>query len=221
MPLFDELLVFRDADPSSAAVNMAIDEALLEFSSVPSVRFYQWQRPSLSFGYFGRFSDVSEFRGERDLVRRWTGGGIVLHGQDLTYSIILPAQNRAELPDSKIIYRDVHRALRKALVASGIPASLTGVASPLGSASCFATPVAADVMLDGHKIAGAAHRRSKLGLLHQGSIQNVALPPDYAGRFAAELAASLQPQALGPELYRRAGELARDKYARKEWLERR
>src|ERR1700752_2708012 len=106
MRLFDEVLVFCDADPSSAPLNMAIDEALLEFSLVPSVRVYQWQRPALSFGYFGRFSDVSEFRGERDLVRRWTGGGIVLHGQDLTYSIILPAQNRAELPDSKIIYRD-------------------------------------------------------------------------------------------------------------------
>ncbi len=221
MRLFDELLVFHDVQPSPAAVNMALDEALLECSSVPSLRFYQWQRDSLSFGYFGRFSEVAQFAGERDLVRRWTGGGIVLHGQDLTYSIVLPGCNRTSSPDSKLIYLEVHRALSEALAASGVPADLTEHAAPSPSSACFSSPVVADVMLNGRKIAGAAHRRSKLGLLHQGSIQNVALAAGFPARFTAQLSRVARTEILAPELYRRAEELAVEKYGRKEWLERR
>ena len=72
---------------------MAIDEALLEAVTIPSIRFYRWNSPALSFGYFGKFSDVAEYATERDLVRRWTGGGIVFHGDDLTYSIVIPASD--------------------------------------------------------------------------------------------------------------------------------
>ena len=74
-------------------MNMAIDEALLETAVVPSIRFYRWHSPALSFGYFGKFSDVAIYAAERDLVRRWTGGGIVFHGDDLTYSIVIPASD--------------------------------------------------------------------------------------------------------------------------------
>jgi lipoate-protein ligase A len=76
-------------------MNMAIDEALLESLTLPAVRFYRWQSPALSFGYFGRFADVASYQSERDLVRRWTGGGIVFHGEDLTYSILIPANDAA------------------------------------------------------------------------------------------------------------------------------
>ena len=86
--LFATLAVYKDSQLHSAAMNMAIDEALLESATVASIRFYGWHSPALSFGYFGRFSDVAIYAGERDLVRRWTGGGIVFHGDDLTYSIV-------------------------------------------------------------------------------------------------------------------------------------
>ncbi len=93
MSIFAALDVYHDIAPRSAAMNMAIDEALLESARVPSVRFYRWQSPALSFGYFGRFADVADYADERDLVRRWTGGGIVFHGEDLTYSIVIPAND--------------------------------------------------------------------------------------------------------------------------------
>src|SRR5436189_4258680 len=83
--LFAALNIYQDA-AHSAAMNMAIDEALLEHAKIPLIRFYRWYSPALSFGYFGRFSDVAEHADVRDLVRRWTGGGIVFHGDDLTYS---------------------------------------------------------------------------------------------------------------------------------------
>ncbi|MDQ2919081.1 MAG: octanoyltransferase, partial [Verrucomicrobiota bacterium] len=85
-----ELHVYHDREPRAAAINMALDEALFEYATVPLLRFYSWARPSLSFGYFGLFAEVADQIQERDIVRRWTGGGIVLHGTDLTYSVILP-----------------------------------------------------------------------------------------------------------------------------------
>ncbi len=91
MSIFAALNVYHDIAPRSAAMNMAIDEALLESAAAPSIRFYRWESPALSFGYFGRFADVADKASECDLVRRWTGGGIVFHGEDLTYSIVIPA----------------------------------------------------------------------------------------------------------------------------------
>jgi lipoate-protein ligase A len=102
--LFASLDVYREAGAHSAAMNMAIDEALLEFVTIPLIRFYRWQLPALSFGYFGRFTNVASYQCERDLVRRWTGGGIVFHGQDLTYSLVIPASDTAFTESSISIY---------------------------------------------------------------------------------------------------------------------
>src|SRR5437667_6392937 len=117
--LFAALEVCHDCTPRSAAMNMAIDEALLEAAKVPSIRFYSWQSPALSFGYFGKFADVANYATERDLVRRWTGGGIVFHGEDLTYSIVIPASDAAFSDSSMLIYEKIHCSLRDALTANG------------------------------------------------------------------------------------------------------
>src|SRR5206468_167708 len=99
--------------------NMAIDEALLEHATVASIRFYRWHSPALSFGYFGRFADVGRYAAERELVRRWTGGGTVFHGNDLTYSIVIPANDAAFAESSMSIYEKIHRALADALAETG------------------------------------------------------------------------------------------------------
>src|SRR6266542_4651423 len=109
--------IYYEDDKHSAAMNMAIDEALLDSVAVSSIRFYRWRSPALSFGYFGRFADVADYAVERDLVRRWTGGGIVFHGEDLTYSIVIPANDPVFAESSMSIYETVHRALSHALIA--------------------------------------------------------------------------------------------------------
>ena len=172
MPIFAKLEICRDATPRAAAVNMAIDEALLETAKVPSIRFYRWNSPALSFGYFGKFADVANYAPRRDLVRRWTGGGIVFHGDDLTYSIVIPANDPAFSESSMLIYEKIHCALCSALLANGERAELAPVAGVVdaGAAiidhgySCFANPVRADVMVNGRKVAGAAQRRTRAGL---------------------------------------------------------
>ena len=220
MPLVDAMHVYASGERHSAAMNMAIDEALLQTAAVPALRFYGWSEPSISFGYFGQYAEVASQRPQRNLVRRWTGGGIVFHGDDLTYSLVLPAAVAARFRSSRIIYSEVHGAIREALGAT-LPVALASSAAPKVSEACFANAVEADVLLDGRKIAGAAQRRTRAGLLHQGSIQYDRLPPDFRDRFAAALCPSFQRASLSDELLREAQSTAERKYSTVEWLQRR
>jgi len=233
--LFASLDVYREAGAQSAAMNMAIDEALLEFVTIPQIRFYRWQFPALSFGYFGRFANVARYQCERDLVRRWTGGGIVFHGQDLTYSLVIPASDTAFAESAMSIYEKIHRALCDALSETGQPAVVAADAdrgpgsatvatrTGIGDAgySCFANPVRADVMIDGRKIAGAAQRRTRRGLLQQGSIQGIEFGNSLAEQFAQALSTNCCERKVDEEILNRAGELADQKYGTEGWLRKR
>lgn len=226
--VFGVLDTYREACAYSAAMNMAIDEAMLEYATVPAIRFYRWRSPALSFGYFGRFADVASYQRERDLVRRWTGGGIVFHGEDLTYSLVIPISDAAFAESSMSIYEKIHRALRHALNETGQRAvvaagadrgGVTGVDAP--GYYCFARAVRADVIVDGRKVAGAAQRRTRCGLLQQGSIQGVDFENDLAQRFIQALSAASSERKLDDAILNRARELAEQKYGTEAWLQRR
>jgi len=223
--IFTGLDVYHDFTLRSAATNMAIDEALLEVAKVPSIRFYRWKSPALSFGYFGKFADVADYAAERDLVRRWTGGGIVFHGDDLTYSIVIPASAPVFAESSMSIYENVHRALCNALIATGQRAAVAGVVDPGAGVNdaghCFANPVRADLLVNGRKIAGAAQRRTRAGLLQQGSIQHVNLGNGLAERFAKELSTKCSERKIDNDVLTRAGELAKQRYGTESWLRKR
>lgn len=221
MPVFDQLDVYHDPTPRSAALNMAVDEALLESSTKPLIRFYRWDHRALSFGYFGKFADVAEHATQRDLVRRWTGGGIVFHGEDLTYTLVIPASLRHLHTSSKSVYAAVHTALCDALLRRGCRAELATEEAPPISEACFARPVVADVTVNGRKVAGAAHRRTRSGLLHQGSIQAVDLSDDFGSTFADALSRRCEERSFDPQLLDRAHQIAESKYARASWLQRR
>ena len=229
--LFAHLTIYHDENPHSAAMNMAIDEALLETAVGPTIRFYRWRSPALSFGYFGKFSDVAIYAAERDLVRRWTGGGIVFHGDDLTYSIVIPASDPVFDESSIAIYEKIHRALADALNGVGERAVVAGGVDPGGIAlskhaaasgyNCFANPVRADVMINGRKIAGAAQRRTRRGLLQQGSIQGITTNTDLAEKFAQALSTNCSEFEISEEVFQRARELAQQKYGTESWLRKR
>src|SRR5262249_50900052 len=218
--LFAHLTIYHEERPHPAAINMAIDEALLETVVVPTIRFYRWQSPALSFGYFGKFSNVAIYAPERDLVRRWTGGGIVFHGDDVTYSIVIPSSDPTFDESSIVIYEKIHHALADALNGVGERAVVAGNVDPggialwrhaAGSASgynCFANPVLADLMMDGRKIAGAAQRRTGRGLLQQGSIQGVTMNTALAEKFAQTLSANCSEFEVNEQIFQRAQELA-------------
>ncbi len=145
---------------------MAVDEALLREVRQPVLRLYEWNVPAVSLGYF----QPADLAGERPFIRRYTGGGLVDHAHDITYTVVLPRAHpwmELSAPDS---YCMVHRGVQAALAACKIESDLTPEASTAESESCFAKPVRFDVMTAGHKVSGAAQRRTREGLLHQGSI---------------------------------------------------
>jgi lipoyl(octanoyl) transferase len=218
---FDMLDVYFDEALHSAALNMAVDEALLETATTPTIRFYGWAEPAVSFGYFGKFYEAAEAGPGRDLVRRWTGGGIVLHGTDLTYSVIVPATNHYLIRSPLDLYADVHAAIRETLLEDGANAVLASIVSPKISDECFANPVRSDILIDGKKVAGAAQRRTRKGLLQQGSIQYPILGNDFAARFAHKLCPAARRLKFSPDLLESARRLAFVKYGTQEWLRRR
>jgi lipoate-protein ligase A len=210
-------LDFIDDEMRSASSNMALDQALLETCVRPTLRIYGWKRPSLSFGYFGRYIEAEECAAGRELVRRWTGGGIVLHGEDLTYALIVPA-DRAGLGSTTIrIYQLVHEGLCLGLRRLGLSVDLLQQPAPKVSEACFANPVRFDLVCDGRKIAGAAQRRTKQGLLQQGSVQIGLERPLLSRVFAESLARSISPVLVSEDVLQRAAHLAETRYSTNGW----
>ncbi len=182
--LCEELDVIFDS-AHDGATNMSIDERLLHTVTRPTLRFYSWAQPTVSIGYFARIEDAGRLAKGLPVVRRCTGGGLVFHGtgEDLTYSLSMPRSWL--LLSSKAIYRSVHEGLIAAFHEIGLQGChLYGAATSPGSV-CFQNPVRDDVVHEGRKIAGAAQRRTRLGILHQGSILG---PAKLLPRFAHALA---------------------------------
>lgn len=200
-------------------MHMAVDEALFVHAGRAVLRFYRWRQPAISFGYFGSYAEAVAEGPGHEIVRRWTGGGMVLHGEDLTYSLVLPRHGDRPLPPARVVYFRVHDAIRRALapLATGF---LAADDAPRQSAACFANAVRADVLIAGRKIAGAAQRRTRSGLLHQGSIQFERLPAHFSSTFASLLCAKPANFLPGCHLLSVAEELAARKYGCAAWLQR-
>jgi lipoyl(octanoyl) transferase len=217
--LFGNLREVLDPEPHAAALNMAIDEALLAGATEPLLRIYRWSTPTVSFGYFGKHEEIAAAWPRRELVRRWTGGGVVPHGDDVTYSLLVPAGYPIAKQGPLESYQVIHEALARWFAAKGIGASLTAGA-PKVSEECFANPAPHDVLAGGHKIAGAAQRRTRLGLLHQGSIQHVPGIDRWRDSLSAAFSAQVQARPIAAEEIEAAKLLVESKYGREDWLRR-
>jgi lipoate-protein ligase A len=198
---------------------MALDEALFWSCDRPTLRCYRWLRPSISFGYFSEWDVVFERHPDRDLVRRWTGGGIVEHGKDFTYSLSLPANET--LPKSRDLYRLVHESIAETIRPNGQSLEIAVVPDANRSDACFDRAVEFDLKLNNLKIAGAAIRRHRAGLLLQGSIQRVHLPRDFGQRLACRLSGEVHLSVPGQAVIESARRLATQKYSSTEWNRRR
>lgn len=168
-----------------AAGNMAIDFLLLQRypeADVARFRHYGWRMPSVTFGYSQKWEEVSSSsEPEREFCRRPTGGGVVDHSADWTYSLIIPRRHSLYGQPATLAYYLVHRALLDALLAQNKDVTLQSADDAKGSSKpglCFAQPEPNDVMHRStlEKIAGAALKRNKSGLLFQGSVSRLSLP---------------------------------------------
>jgi lipoyl(octanoyl) transferase len=215
----------------AAAFNMAMDEALLESMprlQKPALRFYGWTEDAASFGYFQKFSDVERATFLRPLVRRPTGGGLVPHDADWTYSLTFPTNHEWYSTSAVESYRRVHEWIQAAFAELKIVTELAPCCRKSEPGQCFVGYEKFDVLWHGKKIAGAAQRRNKLGLLIQGSVQPPPLAMERADWQAAMQRAGAQK--FGAEwskwepdgaISARVSELAAEKYSQKSYNEKR
>jgi len=205
---------------SPAAANMAADESLLRHAQAPVLRIYGWEEACVSIGYFQQASVVAA---GTPFVRRYTGGGLVEHGKDLTYTLVLPANHPLTEAGTLPSYRAIHEGVASAMRAAGVDCALATAQPKKDHASCFLKPVPADVLnAKGTKLAGAAQRRTKQGCLHQGSILlSGPIPPQLPKILPEHLARVLGISWAVAERTREEKELAKkllcERYSTREW----
>lgn len=203
---------------------MALDEALFAWSSrtgAAALRVYLWNGAATTVGYF----EASRPGLPPGTVRRFTGGGLVEHGEDLTFALALPRNCEAACAPAAERYRWVHEALALVLGAEGLPLVLDGTGRPTGGGPCFAHPVESDLLdaRTGRKLGGGAQRRSRGAVLHQGSLRLPSGLRDprapWVERFCGEI--GRERRDLAPDeidaLLGEGARLERERYATEPW----
>ncbi|MED4530682.1 biotin/lipoate A/B protein ligase family protein [Metabacillus fastidiosus] len=181
-----EVWRFIDSGQCSPAYNMALDEALLEWHSEgkipPTIRFYGWDPPTLSVGYFQKVEKEINMEAVKKyglgFVRRPTGGRGVLHDMELTYSVIV-SEEHPEMPKTVTeAYRVISEGILEGFKNLGLDAYFAiprteeekqGLKNPR-SAVCFDAPSWYELVVEGRKVAGSAQTRQKGVILQHGSI---------------------------------------------------
>ncbi len=157
-----------------------MDQAILEHigrgEAIPTVRLYAWDPPCLSLGQAQPFADVDIARLEErgwDVVRRPTGGRAILHTDEITYSIIAPAEEPRVAGSILESYNRLSVALLGAVKALGLPVEIKEDAGPSRETPnpvCFEVPSAYEITVNGKKLIGSAQARRKEGVLQHGSL---------------------------------------------------
>ncbi len=224
---------------SGAAENMAVDFLLLQrypTPTAPRFRHYNWRSPAHTFGFGQKIAFVRESLAADlpcDLCRRPTGGGIVDHRHDWTYALVVPRGHALYDSRASQSYRVVHECLAAALgqpavVKTACEPSADGEPCAPGPGVCFQRAELCDVIntATGAKIAGAAQKRNKHGLLFQGSIEKRSVHgvdwETFGHSFTERLALALgtPPEEVPwPEFPEHESEGLTEQYASPEWLE--
>jgi lipoate-protein ligase A len=168
-----------DSGPMDAFLNMAVDEALaigVREGMAPTLRFYSWERPSVSIGCFQKAEELDlAYLNNAGIpfVRRPTGGRALLHGLELTYSFSAGTGEGAFSGGLLESYRKLSSALSLALRALGLDTEARlhrqhprAPRSPL----CFQSTSYGEITVEGRKVVGSAQKRWQTAMLQQGSM---------------------------------------------------
>ena len=175
--------------PADGVWNMSVDQMLLRNADQAGeafVRFYGWQTPVLSLGYFQPIAERQSHAASLDcpVVRRASGGGAIVHDQEITFSIALPSANRWSKKNNEL-YRTIHGGIVNFLRSHGINAAeyekhVNDSGGENGQTVhsdnseraflCFERRTDGDIVVDGHKVGGSAQRRSRKAILQHTSL---------------------------------------------------
>ena len=170
MEALKKLQLWMDPVARGGPEAMAVDEWLLENVKMPLLRIYRWDGDWASVGYFGKIAQARQAISRVRWVRRWTGGGTVDHRLAWTYTLVIPNVEKLARVRGGESYYGIHGALAEVFTGEGASVSLSEGQGETGAALCFENPVSHDLIgAGGEKLAGAGQRRTRNGLLHQGS----------------------------------------------------
>jgi lipoate-protein ligase A len=175
-------LRFILCDAADGFRNMAEDEVLLEECerghTAGALRVYQWDPPAVSLGYSQseQLIDVEKcLVAGLNVVRRITGGGAVLHSEEITYCFVVRREllNRSLWPRqfARLVGAAVVRGLREVGVVAVLSSGGEGAETRDGSSPlCFTLATENEVAVQGQKLAGCAHKFTKQAYFSHGSI---------------------------------------------------
>ena len=143
------------------------------------LHFYQWRSCSFSYGHFIKpqlLLDTEKAMAEGiEFAKRPTGGGILFHGADFAFSFLAACDHSLYGSNQLESYKKINHLTQLALQPF-VPAKIeqhlaeANFIKKKSPTFCWAEPTIYDLMVDGQKLAGAAQRRKKWGLLQQTSI---------------------------------------------------
>ncbi|HCO25583.1 MAG: hypothetical protein CME31_22040 [Gimesia sp.] len=249
----DHCRLMIEPAPLSGSRNMAIDETLLESAANQqrcTLRWYQWNQPTISLGYFQKneAEDSAEIWKDLPRVRRLSGGGAILHHHELTYSFALPGSHPlAKTPPE--LYVAIHQPIIDVLAAHGLQVQFRGVSFRSKSEPflCFGRGDERDLVYQGQKILGSAQRRRRGAIVQHGSLLlltsehasdfpgllNLAdqadryqsaflktLTEDFCQAISQALSIPLESQILTDEELSQSESLEKDKYSVDAWTSR-
>lgn len=205
-----------DSGALPAEENMALDAKLLEQLDPHGacfLRFYEWDRPSATFGYFLKpeqfFRPEPLAAGRFAVARRPTGGGVIFHTCDLTFSVLIPAGHAGYSVNTMDNYAFINKRIANAIalllketnleLLANDPVALNSTAANF----CMAKPTRFDVMMGQKKIAGGAERRTKKGFLHQATLSLIAPSEESVGQYL------LHPEEVMPGILQQSASIVR------------
>jgi lipoate-protein ligase A len=165
--------------PRDGALNMAVDETLLEETAVgrslPTLRLYAWEPPTLSLGFAQKVTDADRRALHRlgwGLVRRPTGGRAILHTDELTYSVTAPESHPLLRGGVLESYRRLSLGLLAGLRLLGVDARADsgGRSRGAGNPVCFEVSSKYEISVDWKKLIGSAQARRLGGVLQHGAL---------------------------------------------------
>lgn len=220
----------------SMPFQMALDEILFNAAIEahqngndlpPILRFYYASEPWVSLGY--AYAGWRDWRDNQDtdegaekdfpVCRRLTGGGRVIHGNDLMFTMIAPKTMDESFKSVRVSYLKIHEVLKDALTALGCESRFYRCDEDLPKGKdCFVFPIATDLAVGNGKIAGGGQKRSLGIMLHQESVQLKGLPgankiiTAFQEKFCLHFNATLKNSSIHPAWFADAEALADHKY---------
>ena len=177
---------YIDGEREDGVFNMAADQTLLTLcnagKSPPTLRLYGWSKPTVSIGYSGRGLERVNMeycrKNSIDIVRRPTGGRILLHAEELTYSVTAPLEHPSFPKGLRKTHSVISQAIAECFEKFGIIGGAQVISKSradsggerLLSPTCFGLSNMTEITINGRKIVGSAQRRLSNAFLQHGSV---------------------------------------------------